>query len=236
MHPLPYGSAADQVPLIVDVDGTLLHDDLFRVGVAWVLRHRPHHLVSALIRLPWGRAHVKAFVAAVAEVRVEGLPRTVAVEELLAEARHSRQPIVLASGAHGRYVAHLAGMVGAEDYLASDSVTNLTGPRKLAAICDRYSAFDYVGNSAVDIPLWRVARRAFGVNLPNGLRGRLARLRPDFIFLDRGKVPPASDPGEGVPAPHDPSDPITGRPPARPRSGEGSARFPTAPPPPLTSR
>ena len=85
--------------------------------------------------------------------------------DLIKEASEAGRPIVLATGANRRIAEEVARHLGVFTHvLASDETTNLTGRRKLAAIREllgEEQAFDYVGDSKVDHPIFKEARRAY---------------------------------------------------------------------------
>lgn len=175
-------------PLVVDVDGTLLRTDLLWEGLLTLAFRRPRALLG-LLRVTWrGRAAMKAFVAREAGLEIATLPLAPAVSHLIGDARAANQQVVLASGAHVDQVRALAARVGADFALGSDQ-TNLTAHAKLDAVRDRFPTFDYVGNGAQDVPLWREARRAFAVGASAGLCRDARRGCEPMIVLEPARSP-----------------------------------------------
>lgn len=161
-----------QVPLVVDVDGTLIRGDLLWEGLVCIALTQPHRLVAAAVALLGGRARLKGYVASVAGVDVHLLPLEPSVMRLIANARTEGNQVVLASAAHHTHVAALAERVGADEAFGSDERVNLKGSAKLDAIRARYSTFDYVGDSSADHVLWSAARKAYAVNASPTTRRR----------------------------------------------------------------
>ncbi len=161
-----------QVPLVVDVDGTLIRSDLLWEGLVRIVLTQPHRLVVAAVALLRGRAGLKEYVARVAGVDVHLLPLEPSVMRLISDARTEGNRVVLASAAHYTHVAALAERVGADEAYGSDARVNLKGSAKLDAIRARYSTFDYVGNSSADHVLWSAARKAYAVNASPTTRRR----------------------------------------------------------------
>lgn len=180
-RPTPSGGRdAPAVPLCVDLDGTLVRTDTLAESVLAAVLRAPLGVVRALgVLLREGRAPFKAAIARLAAPDAAWLPYDEGVLARMTAARAAGRPVVLVTGAD-RTVAdavatHVGGQVGAFDaVLASDGTVNLTGARKAAALTARYGAggFDYVGNSAADLPVWRAARGAVVVNAPAGVRRR----------------------------------------------------------------
>jgi 4-hydroxybenzoate polyprenyltransferase/phosphoserine phosphatase len=173
----------DGVPLIMDVDGTLIRSDLLWEGLAWVLTRRPRRLLPALLALSGGRPSLKAFLAREADIDIDDLPLEPAALELIEEARATGVQVILASAGHTSQVDGLKDRVGADLAWGSDEATNLKGRRKLAQIREHFGQFDYVGNSGADLPLWKAARRPIAVNASRLTLRRAKRARPDLVVV-----------------------------------------------------
>ncbi len=176
------GAAA--VPLCVDVDGTLLRTNTLHEQLVALLGRSPWAPYRLLPAVRGGRAAFKRAVAEASPLDVDGLPLRDSVLELIARARAEGQPVWLATGADrgvGEGVArHLreASGVGFDRILASEPGRNTTGATKVAAIRDAADggAFDYVGDSAADLPVLEAARRGWIVSPSARLRARVARI------------------------------------------------------------
>ena len=178
-------TAKPAVPLVVDVDGTLLSGDLLIEGLARLASTAPLMLLAVPFWLMRGRAATKRQLAEAAPLSSEMLVLNPAVEEEVAEARIAGRAVWLASGADGTAVAPLAERVGAAGVLASDGRTNLVGEAKAAALMRQFGegGFDYVGNGRQDLPVWRRCRQAIGVGLTRGFERKVRVLHPEARFL-----------------------------------------------------
>jgi 4-hydroxybenzoate polyprenyltransferase len=157
---------APEVLLCVDLDGTLVANDvLVECAVALFLR-RPWMIVFVPWWLLQGRARVKREVAVRSSLDPALLPwRTEVLDWLRVQAAGGRG-LVLATGADAIAASAIAAHAGCfRDVLASDGVHNLTGRRKASALVGRYGdrGFDYAGNHRVDLHVWHHARRALVV-------------------------------------------------------------------------
>jgi 4-hydroxybenzoate polyprenyltransferase len=191
-------AASVDIPLCVDLDGTLVKSDTFHDSLCILLRLHP----AGLLRIPgWlvsgGKARVKAEVAALAPLDATHLPYNQVLLRFLGEERRHGRPIYLATGADtslaGRVAKHLGIFSGV---LASDGKNdsvNLTGNHKLAALQKRFPAFDYIGNAVADVPALSHARRAYTANPTLGLRAALKSksIHADRQFQDRRPLLPA---------------------------------------------
>ncbi len=173
------------VPLVVDVDGSLVSGDLLVEGAARLLAASPLNLFALPFWLAGGRAALKRRVARAVALPPATLLLNPAVLHEIATARAAGREIWLASAADEQAVAPLAETVGAAGCLASDGRTNLAGRAKAAALVERFGAggFDYVGNERRDLAVWKHARRAIGVGLSARLARQVRALDGDARFL-----------------------------------------------------
>jgi len=168
--------ASSEPVLCVDLDGTLARGDtMLRAGSRLLVR-RPW----LAPRLAWwnlrGRGHLKDQIARRAAFDPASLRYHQGLLRWLRAEKAKGRRIVIASGADRRVVAAVARHLGLfDDILASEDRTNLTGPRKAAALQARFGAFDYVGNSRTDLAVWRHARQSYLVARRRGLAARFGR-------------------------------------------------------------
>ncbi len=163
-------------PLCVDLDGSLLVTDSLVEGLGAMLTGSPVALLSAPFRLLGGRARFKGWVAGRARLDPAALLYRPEVLELLRAERARGRRLVLATGAARAIADSVAEHLGLFDLVIStDHDTNRTGPAKLAAVRAALGggAFDYLGNSNADFPVWAGARRALTAALPPRALARL---------------------------------------------------------------
>ncbi|SFQ63814.1 4-hydroxybenzoate polyprenyltransferase [Roseivivax halotolerans] len=181
-------ASTPDVPLVIDLDGTLLRSDLL---VETMLRH----VASAPMKAPdllraarHGKAAVKAHLADAVHVDPANLPYDGDVLALARRARLAGRPVYLASGSHARFVAAIAEYLDLFDgWLATEGDTNLTGPAKAAKLRDRFGTgrFDYIGNEAADLPVWKAARRAFAVRTSRRVTAQMGEVAGDATLIDQ---------------------------------------------------
>lgn len=141
-----------QIPLCVDLDGTLVRSDTLVDSVLAMARRRPTDLWHIPGWIAEGKARFKQHVTASVELDVEHLPyNQPLLAWLRAEAGQGRA-IYLATAADRalaeRVAAHLGIFTGV---LASDGATNLAGSNKLAAFREHFGEhFCYIGNARPD--------------------------------------------------------------------------------------
>lgn len=165
-------------PLVIDLDGTLIHSDLLLESGLSFLKHQPLRFLCPLRWLAKGKSILKTRLAQAAPVDVAVLPYNQAVLKLIAREKAQGRPIVLATASHRSYAEQIAEHLGVFDrVLATDESINLSAHRKRDALVREYGegGFDYAGNSQDDLPVWEKARYAYLVN-SNGKITRQARL------------------------------------------------------------
>lgn len=172
-------------PLVVDVDGSLVATDLLWEGLVRVIVQRPHRIPWVLAGLFSGRATFKARVAETADLDLAHVPLRPGVRDLVRESRERGRQVVLASASPRSWVEAIARRVDADQVLVTEGETNLKGSVKLEAVRERFGTYEYVGDSAADVPLLEKARRAYLVDPDPISRWRAARAGVEPKVLPR---------------------------------------------------
>ncbi|MBA4178006.1 MAG: hypothetical protein C0505_15830 [Leptothrix sp. (in: Bacteria)] len=181
-------AGADPVPLVVDLDGTLLRTDTLVESLFDVARRRPLQLLGLPAWLLHGRARAKRGLALAAAVDPTLLPCTTELVVHLRGLKRQGRRLVLATGADERIAQAVAGELALFDaVLASDGHVNLSGAAKRDRLVALYGerGFDYAGNSARDLPVWAAARRGLLVRPSRRLAVAAARVtQVEQVFAD----------------------------------------------------
>ena len=154
-------------PIVVDLDGTLIHTDMLHESALRVMRDDPAGLLSIPYWLANGKAVLKRNLAARTVFDPAALPYN---QELLVWLRQQRalgRPLILCTAADLSIATAIAEHLGIfDDVMASDGRLNLGGRNKGDALAQRFGerGFDYAGNAHADLPVWQRARRAIVVN------------------------------------------------------------------------
>lgn len=170
---------AAEVPLVLDIDGTLLRTDLLFETLSAALGKDLWATVRAVATLHWSPARLKRRLLDIAAPDLASLPLRGEVLELAREAMARGRQVVLTSGADQALVDRLALQLGLPGpHFGSDGRQNLTGTAKAALFVARFGkqGFDYAGDSADDLPVWRAARRIIAVAPGPRLARRVAAI------------------------------------------------------------
>ena len=178
------------LPLVVDLDGTLVASDLLVESAFLLARKKPLHLAFLPAWLSHGRAWLKRGIAGDVMPDVSTLPyHRELLAFLRAEKARGRQ-IVLATASDERIAREVADELDLfDEVLASNGTTNLGGTRKHDLLVKKYGTrgFDYAGNSGRDLAVWRSARRGILVQPPHGLKRRAAEVTEvQHVFDEHG--------------------------------------------------
>jgi 4-hydroxybenzoate polyprenyltransferase/phosphoserine phosphatase len=185
------GGRLQSAVLCVDFDGTLLKTDSLYEILVKAVTARPVIIFLLPFWLARGRFHLKNALAREVHRELDPSlwPRRVEVEMLIAEAKSRGKTVELISGADSLLICNRAPFPQMfHEVIGSCDGLNLTGKAKADFLRQRHpQGFAYVGNSAADLPVWRVATERFAVDLSAWLRRRAARERLDLIELSRAR-------------------------------------------------
>jgi len=159
-------SYSDSVPLVVDLDGTLLRTDLLQESALRLIKQRPWLALLVPFWFLKGRAYLKRRIFQSVRIDVSLLPLH---EELLAWLREEKvrgRRLVLATASDYHQARLAVERLGLFDsVLGSDGQRNLKGRQKLKIIVEACGEeFDYIGNSSADLVIWKGCRHAILVN------------------------------------------------------------------------
>jgi 4-hydroxybenzoate polyprenyltransferase/phosphoserine phosphatase len=159
-------AVASSPVLCVDLDGTLIRGDIFWECVLALLKTKPFSLLLLPFWLLSGRAFLKRQLAAHVELNPARLPYRPEVIELLRKEKAKGRHIALTTATDNRIAETVSSYLGVFDEVhGSDGTLNLKGTYKADFLAQRYSVtgFEYVGDSAADVAVWRKAAAAYVV-------------------------------------------------------------------------
>jgi 4-hydroxybenzoate polyprenyltransferase/phosphoserine phosphatase len=189
-----YNSSNEDVPLCVDLDGTLILSDVLWESVIQ-LWNKPATAVRAAWALRQGKAVMKSILAKEVPIDPAALPYR---EDLLAYLRSQHEAgrqVILVTATHRVIAERIARYLGIfNGVMATEGALNLGGERKKEKLVATYGVggFDYIGDHAKDLTIFSVARLSLLADPSEELRERAVRIgKVDFIFQRKrswGKV------------------------------------------------
>ncbi|MCJ2065761.1 UbiA family prenyltransferase [Methylobacterium sp. J-088] len=184
----------NDVPLVVDVDGTLIKSDLLYESAlqflarfpleAWRL---PHWLFSE------GKAALKQHLSERADPSIATIPLREETVALIRDAQAAGRPVYIASASDRRLVEALAERVGGiAGVFSTEAGVNLAGDAKARRLVAEFGekGFDYVGDAAVDFPVWRASRNVLAVAHGGDFSQKVRAAFPDARIVAESRVKP----------------------------------------------
>jgi 4-hydroxybenzoate polyprenyltransferase/phosphoserine phosphatase len=165
------------LPLVVDLDGTLIRTDMLHESALRALRDKPWDAVRIPYWLSQGKAVLKQRLAQNANFDASSLPYAADLLAWLKVQKAAGRQLVLCTASDVSIATAIAAHLDIFDsVMASDGVVNLAGQNKAAALEQRFgrAGFDYAGNSHADLAVWERARRAVVVNASADLATKAA--------------------------------------------------------------
>lgn len=159
-------------PLVVDLDGTLIHADMLHESALRIVRDNPINTLRIPFWLLGGKAMLKQKLASCSDFSPESLPYNKELLEWLKQQRLEGRKLILCTASDKSIANSIADYLEIfDEVIASDGLVNLAGLNKADALEQRFgrSGFDYIGNSNADLAVWDKAHNGILVNASNNL-------------------------------------------------------------------
>ncbi len=180
------------IPLVVDVDGSLLKSNLLLETLWAALGKDFFATVWLVITSLSSRAKLKRKLSELAKLDISLQPVNSEVLSLCEAAADSGSRVILASGSDQQMIDALAMHLKIEgEHYGSDGVHNLTGKNKAAMLIDEFGeyGFDYIGNAAPDLKIWKHAHSRIVVGPTKNLMKKVNKLgRPVQVVGETWEV------------------------------------------------
>lgn len=176
------------VPLVVDLDGTLIRSDLLIESAFAHLGADPRRAWTLAKTLRRGKAALKNEIASRTGIDPASLPYNNDVITLIRNAKAAGREVFLASASNERYVRAVADHLDLFDgWFASDEDRNLSSAAKADQLVSNFEehGFDYIGNSGDDLAIWKVARKRIAVQPSAAVRKSLWAIDPNGQILEQ---------------------------------------------------
>jgi len=158
----------DNKILFVDLDGTLIKEDLSELAFYHSLKNFPFKTLFYLfIFLFKGRSYLKYKISKNYIIPFEKLTYNKAAFDFIRDVKNRHRAVYLISGSHqiivdqmGKYLNIFFESFGTRDNF------NMVGSNKVKFINEKLKIydFDYFGNSHKDLPIWKYTKRAIHTN------------------------------------------------------------------------
>jgi 4-hydroxybenzoate polyprenyltransferase/phosphoserine phosphatase len=184
-YPLVKGSLAEEVPLCVDLDGTLILTDVLWESATQLI-YNPYAAIRATWALRLGKAAMKGVLAKAIQIDPSNLPyREDLLTYLRAQYTEGRR-IILVTATHQIIAQRMADFLGIfSGVKASEGQLNLGGKNKRDVLVSSYGegGFDYIGDHNKDLVIFSSARLALLADPSDSLKQKAAQVaKIDKIF------------------------------------------------------
>lgn len=166
-------------PLCVDCDGTLIATDLLYEAFFLMLKQYPLGILLLPFWLLKGKAYLKNRIAEKVEFNWSTLPYREEVVQRVVQARNEGRTTVLATASPQVWADGVANHLGCFDVAIGTSETvNLSGRHKGEHLAKLYGekAFEYAGDTPIDLQVWAKSAGAIVVSNKSGLLNQLNKL------------------------------------------------------------
>ena len=160
--------------LFVDLDGTLIKEDLSNLAFINFLKKYPLKLIFyVLIFLIKGRPYLKEKISKNFEVPISKLTFNKSALNYIRDVKNRHRVVYLISGSHQILVdqidQHLK--IFFESF-GTTNTFNMVGYNKVKFINEKLNIieFDYLGNSKKDLPIWKYCEKIIYTNVSGSLR------------------------------------------------------------------
>ncbi|MGL5109293.1 MAG: UbiA family prenyltransferase [Vibrio ordalii] len=177
------------IPLIVDMDGSLLKTDMLYESFVSSIGNS----IATLFHVPFwllkGKVNLKNNLAERSSIELDYIPYNEELLDFLRCEYNRGRKLYLASAGAPKLVQAVAEHTGIfEDFFVSQHGENFSSNNKAKFLIDKYgkNGFDYVGNSSADLAVWDNARKSIAVNCSDSLIS-MVQSNEDVIVFDKPK-------------------------------------------------
>lgn len=178
------------IPLVVDLDGTLILTDMLHESSLQLARKSPWLVLQFPLWLTKGKASLKQKISDRTRVNPASLPFNQLLVDWLREQKAQGRRLVLCTASDSAIAQSIASHLGMfDEIMASDGTLNLSGSRKAERLVEAFGVrgFDYAGNAEVDMAVWKVARQAIVVNASDATEAKAKALGNVALVMPAAK-------------------------------------------------
>ena len=158
-------------PLVVDLDGTFVKNDLLHDSLLFVLIRKPGHVASTIRSFFKGKLSLKQHLAQIYIPKNEHVVPNPEVTSFIESAKSQGRQVLLVSASDHLVTSSVGSGFHLFDEVIGSESENLKGHAKARLLTSRFGVkgFDYIGNSKTDLPVWAQADKAHVVSHSNSL-------------------------------------------------------------------
>ena len=188
----------DQPPLIIDLDNSLITSDTLIDSISKCLSANIFNIFKLFLWILQGRSVLKYNLSKNFIINAKEIYYRSEILALIENSKKKGKKIFLCSGANENQVKIIYEDLGLfDDFYGSSLENNLTGKKKKKFLEEKFGfkKFEYLGDSAVDIPVWESCKKAYLINVSNAVKHKLIKNNIEYkeikkrsSFFDQLKV------------------------------------------------
>lgn len=170
------------IPICVDLDGTLIQNDLVSTSIKSFVKRYPYKIFHVLFWFLKGFPYLKCKIAQFIPIDVKALTYNTQLIEWL---KSKQNPLYLVTGSPQNYADQINEFVPLyfQEVFGATPSCRLTGLSKANFLKKKFSFFIYIGNSHADIYVWKYAKEIVGVNVPNKVKKWIEEQNKPYIIF-----------------------------------------------------
>lgn len=186
MSTKPFDAIDINVPLVVDLDGTLSKTDTLHEGIVSILFKKPIKIIGLTKTLVEGKTAFKQFVTETVTQNADSFCYRYNLIDYLKQEKRVGRKIYLVTASNQKIANSINEYLGIfDDAKGSDDQLNLKGINKLAWLKDRFpQGFIYAGDHKADIPIWNESKGVILVGNGNAFKKDIKKEIPCLAFED----------------------------------------------------
>ncbi len=176
------------IPLVVDLDHTLINTDLLYESLIGLLKKQPWLIFIYPIWFAKGKGYLKEQLTKRLSIDVTTLPYIQSTIDYILERKKAGDKIILATASHKNYAFAVAKHIKLfDDVMASNAHFNLSSHNKASKLIERFGnkGFDYIGDHKRDLPVWEASNLAILANVSNKVIKKTKHLNTLIILVKR---------------------------------------------------
>ncbi len=181
-------NSESDIPLIVDLDGTLIETDLLYEALILLLKKNPLYIFHCIFWSFKGKVYLKNKIFSIVSINHESLPYNAELLSFLKKENSRGRKLVLATASLKANASEISKVYSIFDEVYGTESINLKGKNKLDILIKNYGEanFDYIGNSNSDLVILASSRYSYLVN-PNWSLERRARKKSNLKYIWNSK-------------------------------------------------
>ncbi len=166
------------IPLVIDLDGTLIHTDLLHEGILILLKRNPLYIFKFLLWVLKGKVYFKNELFKIVKLRYDLLPYNKELLNFLQSESSNGRKLILATASLKSNAQEISKVYPIFDKLYGTEKVNLKGINKSKILTNDFgkSKFDYIGNSHSDLAIFPSSRFSYLVNPTKSLERKTRQI------------------------------------------------------------